>query len=62
MNKRAREGRIEGLIRAAHKASRGTYGSTGIHADLKQAGYGIGRKRVAGIIRDQRIEGCRLRS
>ena len=50
------------LIRAAHTASRGTYGSPRIHADFKQAGYRIGRKRVARIMRDERIRGCRPRS
>ena len=49
------------LIRAAHKASRGTYGSPRIQADLKEAGFDVSRKRIACIMRDEGIRGCRPR-
>ena len=37
-------------IRAAHEASRGTYGAPRIHADLAAKGIHIGRKRVARLM------------
>jgi putative transposase len=38
-------------IRAAHRKSRGTYGSPRIHAELKAEGVACARKRVARIMR-----------
>jgi putative transposase len=45
-------------IRAAHQASRQTYGSPRIHAELKARGIACGRKRVARLMR---LEGLKAR-
>ena len=39
-----------GEIRAAHAASRGTYGAPRIHAELMAKGMRVGRKRVARLM------------
>jgi transposase InsO family protein len=49
----------EGLsrrIRAIFEASEGTYGSPRIHAVLQQAGVGVGRKRVARLMRQAALK------
>ena len=38
-------------IRAAHAASRGTYGAPRVHAELDGQGMRVGRKRVARLMR-----------
>jgi transposase InsO family protein len=48
-------------IASFHAASRGTYGSPRIHEDLKGAGRKIGRKRVARLMRQQRLAARRRR-
>ena len=48
-------------IRAAHAASRKTYGSPRIHEDLKADGQHVGRRRVARLMREEGIEGQRKR-
>ena len=48
-------------IRAAHAASRKTYGSPRIFIDLKADDHRIGRKRVARLMREEGIEGQRKR-
>ena len=40
-----------GEIRAAHAASRGTYGAPRIHAELTAKGMQVGRQRIARLIR-----------
>jgi putative transposase len=42
-------------IQAVHGESRRTYGSPRVHASLKAAGYRIGRKRVARLMRENDI-------
>ena len=42
-------------IQAVHNESRRTYGSPRVHASLKAAGYRIGRKRVARLMRENDI-------
>src|SRR3954462_1055787 len=42
-------------IQAVHSESRRTYGSPRVHASLKAAGYRIGRKRVARLMRENNI-------
>lgn len=44
-------------IRKFHAKSKGTYGAPRIHADLKEAGYHIGEKRVARLMRSAGLEG-----
>ena len=40
-----------------HASSRATYGSPRIHKDLKAAGYQVGRKRVARLMRKAGLKG-----
>jgi transposase InsO family protein len=47
-------------IRAVHERSRGTYGSPRVHAELREAGP-VGRKRVARLMRQAGLAGCRPR-
>jgi transposase InsO family protein len=42
-------------IRAAHHASRGTYGSPRVHAELQDQGFETGRKRIARLMRQHGI-------
>jgi putative transposase len=48
-------------IRAAHIASRGTYGAPRVHAELAANGIHIGRKRVARLMSQSRIAGVSRR-
>jgi transposase InsO family protein len=48
-------------IKAFYLASKGTYGSPRITADLRESGEVINRKRVARLMRVAGIEGVRLR-
>jgi putative transposase len=48
-------------IRAAHTASKKTYGSPRILEDLKATGRQVGRKRVARLMREEGIEGQKKR-
>lgn len=56
-SQRALENRmlIEG-IKKTHKDSRGTYGSPRIHAELKKQGNSCSRKRVAKLMRQEKIQ------
>jgi len=55
---RAREdSRLLVLIRAIHKASRGTYGAPRIHAELSAVGENVSRKRVARLMASDGLEG-----
>ena len=44
-------------IRAIHTASRGTYGSPRVYAQLKQEGFEVGRDRVARLLRELGLMG-----
>jgi putative transposase len=48
-------------IAAIHKASRETYGSPRIHAELRAKGFDVSRKRVARIMSELGLEGRRKR-
>ena len=48
-------------IRTSHATSQGTYGVPRIHADLRDAGIAVGRKRVARLMRTAGIAGVSRR-
>jgi len=48
-------------IRKIHKASYGTYGAPRIHAELREQGTAVGRKRVARLMRAAGIAGVSRR-
>ena len=48
-------------IRAAHAASRGTYGAPRIHAELAAKGIRVGRKRVARLMSQAGLAGASRR-
>jgi transposase InsO family protein len=52
---------LRGRIIAIHEQSRRTYGSPRIHAELKEQGTRIGRKRVARLMRDTGVVGVSRR-
>jgi putative transposase len=53
---------LSATIAAIHRASRGTYGSPRIHAELADDhGIGCGRKRVARLMRSAGLQGCHRR-
>lgn len=52
---------LAGRIRAAHAASRGTYGAPRVHAELRAAGVRCGRKRVARLMRRAGLVGVHRR-
>lgn len=52
---------LRGKIRAIHDRSRHTYGSPRIHAELKDEGTRVGRKRVARLMRESGLVGVSRR-
>ena len=48
-------------IRAIHAASRSTYGTPRIHAELREAGVHCARKRVARLLRQAGLQGAHRR-
>jgi len=48
-------------IRAAHAASRGTYGAPRVHAELAAQGIRVGRKRVARLMSQAGLAGVSRR-
>jgi putative transposase len=48
-------------IRQIHTHSRGTYGAPRIHGQLRRQGHRVGCKRVAGLMRQDRIQGAHIR-
>jgi putative transposase len=48
-------------IRASHARSDGTYGVPRIHEDLRDAGYPVGRKRIARLMRREGLVGVSRR-
>ncbi len=45
-------------IHEIHRRSRQTYGSPRIHAEVRALGTHCGRKRVARLMREARLQGC----
>lgn len=52
---------LAGEIARLHTESRGTYGAPRIHADLKEVGTRVSRRRVARLMRELGIEGVSRR-
>jgi putative transposase len=52
-----RNAELDTRIRAAHAASKGRYGSPRVHAELRENGERVGRKRVARLMREGGIAG-----
>ena len=52
---------VDRQIRAAHAASRGTYGAPRIHAELTAKGMRVGRKRVARLMSQTGLAGVSRR-
>ena len=48
-------------IRTAHAASYATYGAPRVHAELREAGWHVGRKRVARLMRQAGLAGISRR-
>ena len=53
-----RDRELTPLIRRIHKASKGTYGSPRVQAELISEGVRVGRHRVARLMRLERLRGC----
>jgi len=57
-SQRAKEEHIlRAKVRASHEASRGTYGSPRVQADLRDDGFDVSRKRVARLMREEGLRG-----
>jgi putative transposase len=59
--RKQRDEQLKPKIAAFHEESRGTYGAPRIHADLKEDGERIGRKRVARLMAELGLEGVSRR-
>jgi transposase InsO family protein len=56
-NRKVEDRKLVEQIKMFHCGSRATYGSPRIHRDLREAGYRIGKKRVARLMRQEGIRG-----
>ena len=56
-----RDAALTEQIRAAHAASKGTYGAPRLQVDLADAGIRVGRKRVARLMRNAGLAGVTRR-
>jgi putative transposase len=54
--------RLRQTIRIIHRKSRGRYGMPTIHAELKETGFRIARKRVARLMKLENIQGKKRRA
>lgn len=55
------DARLAVEITAAHKRSRGTYGSPRVHAELRALGTRVGKKRVERLMRENDLQARRKR-
>ncbi len=55
--KKVEDAQLAVEVAAAHKRSRGVYGSPRVHRDLKARGLRIGRKRVERLMRETGLKG-----
>jgi putative transposase len=49
---------LRAKVRASHAASRRTYGSPRVRADLEAEGFSVGRNKVARLMREEGLQGC----
>jgi putative transposase len=49
---------LSGKIETIHRNSRATYGAPRVHAELRAIGIRCGRKRVARLMRKEKLRGC----
>ena len=59
--RRQRDTELLVAIRASHARSAGTYGAPRVLEDLREAGYHVGRKRVARLLRHEGLQGVSKR-
>ncbi|MGO9923995.1 MAG: IS3 family transposase [Isosphaeraceae bacterium] len=56
-----RDGELTRQIRTIHAASYGTYGAPRVHAEFKEGGMAIGKKRIARLMRAAGLAGISRR-
>ena len=56
-HRRRTDRRLSVYLRAAHQASRGSYGSPRLHHDLQTRGFRVGRNRVIRLMRTEALVG-----
>lgn len=59
--RKAADARLAGHVRKIHADSGAAYGSPRVHAELRDQGHRVNRKRVERVMREHRIIGRRLR-
>lgn len=57
----AEDARLAAEVAAAHKGSRGVYGSPRVHRELRAKGVRVGKKRIERLMRDKGLRGRRKR-